>query len=85
VIISPRQKRGRPAKRVIHNGLTRRQKQVLELASNGYSNAQIASLIGISRRTVSHHLQGIKTQIAVSPQTLIAEDARILSLNRTEE
>ena len=73
VIISPKRKRGHPAKTLASNGLTRRQRQVLELASNGYSNSQIASLMGISRRTVSYHLKGIKTQIHLVPETGIAD------------
>jgi DNA-binding CsgD family transcriptional regulator len=45
------------------NGLTRRQREVLELASHGYNNEEIARMMGISRRTVSYHLKGIKAQI----------------------
>ncbi len=81
VIVSPKRRRGRPAKALARNNLTRRQRQVLELASHGYSNSQIASLMGISRRTVSYHLKGIKTQIAVTPQSLIAEDSALLNFD----
>jgi DNA-binding CsgD family transcriptional regulator len=63
VIVSPRHRRGHPVRQLQQNNLTRRQRQVLELASNGYSNIEIAKLMGISRRTVSYHLKGIKTQI----------------------
>lgn len=85
VIVSPRRKRGRPAKMRMQNSLTRRQRQVLDLASHGYSNAQIASLMGISRRTVSYHLKGIKTQISVTPQSLIAENSTLLNLDQKSE
>lgn len=46
-----------------YSSLTRRQKEVLELAMNGYSNIQIAERMGISRRTVAYHLKSIKTLI----------------------
>lgn len=85
VIISPKRKRGHPTKILSQNGLTRRQRQVLELASNGYSNAQIASLMGISRRTVSYHLKGIKTQIHLSTDAVIAEEPAFYKLSRKEE
>jgi DNA-binding CsgD family transcriptional regulator len=63
VIVSPRRKRGHPGSPLQQNSLTRRQRQVLELASHGYSTVEIAGLMGISRRTVSYHLKSIKTQI----------------------
>jgi DNA-binding CsgD family transcriptional regulator len=67
VIVSPRHQRGHPMRQLQQNYLTRRQRQVLELASNGYSNIEIAKMLGISRRTVSYHLQGIKAQIKSEP------------------
>jgi DNA-binding CsgD family transcriptional regulator len=86
VIVSPKRKRGHPARaKRVKDTLTRRQRQVLELASHGYSNSQIASLMGISRRTVSYHIKGIKTQIAVTPQSLIAEDSVLLNLDAKQE
>ncbi|NMC84145.1 MAG: hypothetical protein GYA58_02545 [Anaerolineaceae bacterium] len=63
VIVFPRHKRGHPQRAVPSNGLTRRQREVLELASHGYNNEEIARMMGISRRTVSYHLKGIKAQI----------------------
>ena len=67
VIVSPRHKRGHPAQLLQHSSLTRRQRQVLELASHGYSNLEISKMMGISRRTVSYHLKGIKSQIKNEP------------------
>ncbi|MEA5078005.1 MAG: LuxR C-terminal-related transcriptional regulator [Anaerolineaceae bacterium] len=82
VIVSPKRKRGRPARaKRMQDALTRRQRQVLELASHGYTTTQIAALMDISRRTVSYHLKGIKTQIAVTPQSLIAEDPALLNFD----
>jgi DNA-binding CsgD family transcriptional regulator len=63
VIVFPRRKRGHPLRSLQPNGLTRRQREVLELASHGYNNEEIAKIMGISRRTVSYHLKGIKSQI----------------------
>lgn len=63
VIVAPPHKRGHPTGPLQQAGLTRRQHQVLELASHGYSTEEIARLLGISRRTVSYHLKGIKAQI----------------------
>ncbi len=85
VIVSPKRKRGRPAKPLVHDKLTRRQRQVLELASHGYANAEIANLLGLSRRTVSYHLKGIKTQISVTPQSLISENTTLLNLEQHSE
>ena len=63
VIVSPKRKRGRTTPPIQANCLTRRQREVLELASSGYSNMEIAKQMGISRRTVSYHMKGIKDQL----------------------
>jgi len=63
VIVFPRRKRDRVASGSPHPSLTRRQSQVLELAMDGYTNVQIAETMGISVRTVTHHLKGIKARI----------------------
>jgi DNA-binding CsgD family transcriptional regulator len=67
VIVSPKHKRGHPSRPLQQSNLTRRQQEVLELASNGYSNLEIAKQLGISRRTVSYHLKGIRAQVKSSP------------------
>jgi DNA-binding CsgD family transcriptional regulator len=67
VVVSPRRKRGHTAP-LQHSMLTRRQRQVLELASHGYSNLEIAEMMGISRRTVNYHLNGIKAQMKPEPR-----------------
>jgi DNA-binding CsgD family transcriptional regulator len=73
VIVSPRRKRGHPVTTLQQSSLTRRQRQVLELAAHGYSNNEIANLMGISRRTVSYHLKGIKAQIRPTALPPISE------------
>lgn len=42
--------------------LTNRQREVLHALLNGYCVKQIASRLMISKRTVEHHLQAIKTE-----------------------
>jgi HD-GYP domain-containing protein (c-di-GMP phosphodiesterase class II)/DNA-binding CsgD family transcriptional regulator len=53
-------RRARPA------DLTERQVEVLRLVSRGWSNAQIAERLVLSRRTVEHHVQDIYLKIGVS-------------------
>lgn len=65
VIVAPQRKKGAAPPVFQGSRLTRRQRQVLELASNGYSNIEIARMMGISRRTVSYHLKGIRAQLKV--------------------
>jgi len=67
VIVAPRHKRGHPPAPLQQASLTRRQRQVLELASHGYTTEEIARLMGISRRTVSYHLKGIRSRIKTPP------------------
>ena len=63
VIVYPRRKRDRVSPAVPRPRLTHRQSQVLELAMDGYSNVQIAAAMGISVRTVTYHMKGIKAHI----------------------
>jgi DNA-binding CsgD family transcriptional regulator len=46
-----------------NSALTQKQRRVLELAMKGFSNLQIAELMGISKRTVAYHMKGIKSLI----------------------
>jgi DNA-binding CsgD family transcriptional regulator len=41
------------------NGLTQRQSEVAELASQGCTNFEIANRLGIKRKTVEHHLEAV--------------------------
>ena len=49
--------------------LTRRQWQVLRLAADGHTNAQIARRLGVSEGTVRIHLQNIYVRLQVSSRT----------------
>lgn len=55
-----------PATRANRFGLTRRQSEVLELISDGLTNAQIADRLFVSVRTVDHHVSAILTRLGVS-------------------
>lgn len=50
-------------------GLTRRQTDVLQLVWMGHTNAAIAQLLGISERTVAHHLEHVYRRLDVSTRT----------------
>jgi HD-GYP domain-containing protein (c-di-GMP phosphodiesterase class II) len=66
-------------------GLSDREVQVLGLVAQGYSNAEIASRLVISRRTAEHHVQHIYTKIGVSSRAaaaLFAVEHQLLGRNR---
>jgi DNA-binding CsgD family transcriptional regulator len=75
VVIAPARPRGRPPSSLDKPDLTRRQRQVLELKSIGFTTAQIAESLGISRRSVSYHLGQLRQKLK--------EDASVLSLDPT--
>jgi len=74
VVVAPAVKRGRPPRlSPLKTRLTRRQRQVLELKSVGFSNAEIAITLGISRRTVSYHMEQLHEKLK--------QDASVFSLD----
>ena len=76
MVVAPAVKRGRPPRLApLKTRLTRRQRQVLELKSVGFSTAEIAVTLGISRRTVSYHMAQL--------QLKLKQDASVLSLDRS--
>lgn len=52
--------------------LTRRQRDVLELLAAGHSDADIATKLCISPRTVAHHVEAILTKLGVNNRTRAA-------------
>ncbi|HZQ33851.1 MAG TPA: AAA family ATPase [Mycobacterium sp.] len=61
------------------HGLTRRQRDVLELIVAGYSDTDIASKLCISPRTVAHHVEAILTKLGVHNRT---QAAAVYNANR---
>jgi DNA-binding CsgD family transcriptional regulator len=53
--------------------LTRREREIVELAVLGTTNADIAALLSISVRTVEAHLQHVYTKLGVSSRQELAE------------
>ncbi|TQJ31311.1 response regulator transcription factor [Microbacterium sp. SLBN-146] len=56
--------------------LSAREREVLELVAQGLANKQIASLLGISERTVKAHLGNVFREIGVADRTSAAMWAR---------
>jgi len=53
-------------------GLTKREAEVLAWVEKGKTNAEIASILGISERTVEKHLEHIYTKLGVESRTAAA-------------
>jgi DNA-binding CsgD family transcriptional regulator len=58
------------------HGLTRRQRDVLELLSAGHSDADIATTLCVSPKTVSNHVSAILTKLGVDNRTQAAAHTR---------
>lgn len=58
------------------NGLTRRERQVLELLAAGKSDAQIAAALHISPKTAGGHVSSILVKLGVANRTQAATHAR---------
>lgn len=66
-------------------GLTLRQAQVLQLASTGMSNAQIASELFVSLRTVEGHMSEIFDRLGVRSRTAAASIVHQLAVAHDQE
>jgi HD-GYP domain-containing protein (c-di-GMP phosphodiesterase class II) len=74
--------RQRATRRVWVAGLSDREIEVLRLVARGHSNRQMASLLGISERTIHHHIEHIYDKIDVSTRagaTLFAMQHNLLT------
>jgi DNA-binding NarL/FixJ family response regulator len=49
--------------------LTRRERQVLELVGRGYTNREIADVLGIAPETVKTHVANIRAKLGLSNKT----------------
>jgi DNA-binding CsgD family transcriptional regulator len=58
------------------DGLSRREREVLTLIAAGHSDADIATKLSISRKTVGHHIESILTKLGVENRTQAAAQAR---------
>jgi two-component system, NarL family, response regulator DevR len=58
-------------------GLTRRQQQLIPLISQGLTNKEIASRLGISEQTVKNHVHGIMRRIGVNDRLQVSNHAYI--------
>lgn len=61
-----------PEKLMLYSKLTRREKQVLRLVSQGKSNKTIASKLGITEHTVKLHMHNVSGKLDVSNRTAAA-------------
>ena len=57
------------------SGLTRREAEILELVSKGYSNAQLAKMLWVTEQTVKFHLSNIYRKLGVANRTQAAHFA----------
>ena len=63
-------------------GLTEREVEVLRLIARGHANKQVAAVLGISRKTVGHHIEHIYAKAGVTTRagaTLFAMEHGLLS------
>jgi DNA-binding NarL/FixJ family response regulator len=64
--------------------LSRREREILEYLVDGWSNAEIASVLRIGVRTVRFHLEGIYAKLGVARRGEAAREALRLGLVRFE-
>jgi DNA-binding NarL/FixJ family response regulator len=61
-------------------GLTRREREVLELIHAGRTNAEIAAALVISVKTVGHHVSAVLTKLGAPTRAEAASQAARLGL-----
>jgi two-component system, NarL family, response regulator DevR len=67
-----------PSSRIkLELGLTRRQQQLVPLISQGLTNKEIGSRLGISEQTVKNHVHGIMRRIGVNNRLQVMDHAYI--------
>jgi DNA-binding CsgD family transcriptional regulator/tetratricopeptide (TPR) repeat protein len=75
----------RTATRADPLGLTRREREVLELICAGHSNAEIAAKLVLSTRTVDHHVSAVLAKLGAPTRGAAAAHAARLGLAGTAE
>ncbi len=73
----------RAATRAHPLGLTRREREVLDLICAGHTNAEIAERLFISAKTVDHHVSAVLAKLDVPSREIAATQAARLGLVRT--
>jgi len=74
VVIAPQRAPGRPRSAAPRSDLTRRQRQVLELNTRGFTTAEIAAMLNLSRRVVNYHLSQVRMRIRGELPALLKSD-----------
>lgn len=77
--------RGVPAGPLKARGLSDREAEVLGWLVEGKTNPEIATILGLSPRTVHHHLENIYRKLGVETRTAAAKMARELAEAVAEE
>jgi DNA-binding CsgD family transcriptional regulator/tetratricopeptide (TPR) repeat protein len=75
----------RTATRAHPLGLTRREREVLDLICAGHTNAQIAAKLFISAKTVDHHVSAVLAKLDAPTRDVAASHAARLGLAGTAE
>lgn len=70
----------RPSTRSNFAQLTQRELEVLELLADGLSNAQIATRLYLSPKTVGHHVSAVLSKLGVPARTAAVHEAERLGL-----
>jgi DNA-binding NarL/FixJ family response regulator len=60
--------------------LTKREREILQLAAEGYSNAQLARMLWVTEQTVKFHLSNVYRKLSVSNRTEAARWAQLHGL-----
>jgi DNA-binding NarL/FixJ family response regulator len=66
-----------------HADLTRREREILRLAAEGHSNAQLARMLWVTEQTVKFHLSNVYRKLNVSNRTEAARWAQVHGLVAT--
>lgn len=58
--------------------LTERQRKVAELVADGYTNEEIAEMLGIAPRTVKSHIEVVKRKLGIKYRREVGRMLRTL-------
>ena len=64
-----------PGERLASLGLSARQAEVLDWVARGKTNKEVATILGLSERTVHHHLEQVYRTLGVDNRTAAARIA----------